>query len=194
MEKSCSFFGHRKIERTEQLVARLDDLLEMLIVEKGVTIFLFGSRSEFDSLCHERVTLLQTSYPQIKRMVKNNIIFGVHNASYVEYDLLDGNKRFYLQNICWWNDEPANISICIGGTATHKVLIEDYEIKSLLVNRDNKVAIYQKDNNTELLLVNDTGIIKGYGIADLLVYTESGCTNLKVSVEGEKIFNIADLL
>ena len=126
-------------------------------------------------------------------MVKNNIIFGVHNASYVEYDLLDGNKRFYLQNICWWNDEPANISICIG-TATHKVLIEDYEIKSLFVTRDNKVAIYQKDNNTELLLVNNTGIIKGYGIADLVIYTESACTNLKISVEGEKIFNIADLL
>ena len=69
MEKSCSFFGHRKIERTEQLVARLDDVLEMLIVEKGVTIFLFGSRSEFDLLCHERVTLLQTSYPQIKRIM-----------------------------------------------------------------------------------------------------------------------------
>lgn len=126
-------------------------------------------------------------------LVKNNIIFGVHNASYVEYDLLDGNKRFYLQNICWWNDEPATISICIGAAA-HKVFIDDFEIKSLLVNRDNKVAIYQKDNNTELLFVNDTGIIKGYGIADLLVYTESGCTNLKVSVEGEKIFNIADLL
>ncbi len=30
------------------------------------------------------------------------------------------NKRFYLQNICLWNDEPANISICIG-KATHKV-------------------------------------------------------------------------
>ena len=47
MEKVCSFFGHRKIKRTEQLVAQLDDLLRSLIVEKGVITFLFGSRSEF---------------------------------------------------------------------------------------------------------------------------------------------------
>ena len=69
MGKVCSFFGHRKIEKTEQLVAKLDELLEMLIIQKGVTTFLFGSRSEFDSLCHERVTLLQTKYPEIKRIM-----------------------------------------------------------------------------------------------------------------------------
>ena len=69
MGKVCSVFGHRKIEKTEQLVAKLDELLEMLIVEKGVTTFLFGSRSEFDSLCHQRVTLLQTKYPEIKRIM-----------------------------------------------------------------------------------------------------------------------------
>ena len=69
MGKVCSFFGHRKIEKIEQLVAKLDELLEMLIVEKGVTTFLFGSRSEFDSLCHQRVTLLQRKYPEIKRIM-----------------------------------------------------------------------------------------------------------------------------
>ena len=69
MGKVCSVFGHRKIEKTEQLVVKLDELLEMLIVEKGVTTFLFGSRSEFDSLCHEHVTLLQRKYPEIKRIM-----------------------------------------------------------------------------------------------------------------------------
>ena len=69
MGKSCSFFGHRKIEQTAELIEKLDTLIETLIVQKGVTTFLFGSRSEFDTLCHNRVTLLQEKYPQIQRIM-----------------------------------------------------------------------------------------------------------------------------
>ncbi|MBQ3505958.1 MAG: DUF1273 family protein [Clostridia bacterium] len=69
MEKKCCFIGHRKIERTEDLIKRIDGLLERLITEKGVETFLFGSRSEFDSLCHERVTKMQNKYPAIKRIM-----------------------------------------------------------------------------------------------------------------------------
>lgn len=69
MGKSCSFFGHRKIEQTAELIKKLDNLLETLIVQKGVTTFLFGSRSEFDTLCHKRVTLLQEKYPHIQRIM-----------------------------------------------------------------------------------------------------------------------------
>lgn len=69
MEKKCCFIGHRKIEITEDLIHRIDELLERLIVDKGVETFLFGSRSEFDSLCHERVTKMQNKYPAIKRIM-----------------------------------------------------------------------------------------------------------------------------
>lgn len=68
MGKTCSFFGHRKIEITEKLKRKLDIQIEFLIEEKGVDTFLFGSRSQFDDLCHERVTLLQAKYPHIKRI------------------------------------------------------------------------------------------------------------------------------
>ena len=66
--KTCSFFGHRKIELTEDFKKKVRRVTEDLIVNDNVTVFLFGSRSEFDSLCHLLVTELKENYPQIKRV------------------------------------------------------------------------------------------------------------------------------
>lgn len=67
-EKKCSFFGHRKIKVTKKLQSNLEREIETLIVEKGVSVFLFGSRSEFDDLCYKTVTILQEKYPFIRRV------------------------------------------------------------------------------------------------------------------------------
>lgn len=67
MEKSCSFFGHRKIKETEELISRVRNEIENLIVKYDVRVFLFGSRSDFDTLCHSIVTELREKYPDIKR-------------------------------------------------------------------------------------------------------------------------------
>lgn len=67
-ERTCCFFGHRKIEVTDELVCRLNDTLEGLIVENKIDTFLFGSKSEFDKLCLKVVTKLKKKYPHIKRI------------------------------------------------------------------------------------------------------------------------------
>ena len=64
----CCFIGHRKIERTPALENRVRELVTSLITKNGVCEFLFGSRSQFDDLCHEVVTALQGEYPNIKRI------------------------------------------------------------------------------------------------------------------------------
>ena len=66
--KVCSFFGHRKINITEELKEKVKSIIEDLILNHGVTSFLFGSRSEFDYLCHLLVTELKEKYPNIKRI------------------------------------------------------------------------------------------------------------------------------
>ena len=66
--KACSFFGHRKIEISEELKQRVKGLIEDLIVKNNVSNFLFGSCSEFDELCHLLVTELKEKYPSIKRI------------------------------------------------------------------------------------------------------------------------------
>lgn len=67
--KTCSFFGHRKIHCTEQLKQKVKEVIENLIVNDNVRTFLFGSRSEFDRLCHLVVTGLKEKYQDVKRIV-----------------------------------------------------------------------------------------------------------------------------
>ena len=63
-EKTCCFFGHRKIDETAELKNRLYEIIENLIVNENVDTFLFGSKSEFDDLCHKIVTNLKVA-PQL---------------------------------------------------------------------------------------------------------------------------------
>ena len=65
---TCCFFGHRKIDKTPELIERLTKEIEVLITEKDVNVFYFGSKSEFDDLCHKTVTKLKEKYPHIKRV------------------------------------------------------------------------------------------------------------------------------
>ena len=67
-DKACCFFGHRKIDKTPELIERLTSEIETLITEKEVSTFYFGSKSEFDDLCHKVVTELRTKHPHIKRV------------------------------------------------------------------------------------------------------------------------------
>ena len=65
---TCCFFGHRKISKTPELIERLAKTIESLITDKGVDTFYFGSKSEFDDLCHKVVTELKEKYLHIKRI------------------------------------------------------------------------------------------------------------------------------
>ena len=97
--KVCCFIGHRKIEKSIELKQRVKDVINDLIENKGVITFLFGSRSEFDDLCHSIVTDLQKNNPQIKRIIYtcqseyltiNNIIqkiVSIQNESCEEFNV-----------------------------------------------------------------------------------------------------------
>lgn len=67
MEKSCSFFGHRNTKLNDEQLVKLKNYIEDLIVNHNVNIFLFGSRSNFDYICHKIVTELKEKYPFIVR-------------------------------------------------------------------------------------------------------------------------------
>lgn len=66
--KSCCCIGHRKIEITEKLESEIYAYAENLILKHNVQTFLFGSKSEFDFLCHKIITTLKEKYPFIKRI------------------------------------------------------------------------------------------------------------------------------
>ena len=66
--KTCSFFGHRDTVQSEDLKQKVENIVERLIIEEEVDTFLFGSRSNFDELCHIVVTGLKEKYPYIRRI------------------------------------------------------------------------------------------------------------------------------
>ena len=67
--KVC-FIGHRKVADVEQIKSKLRDTISMLI-SNGADTFIFGSRSDFDTLCWEVVTKLQEQFPHLKRISYN---------------------------------------------------------------------------------------------------------------------------
>ena len=64
---TCCFIGHRKINATPELRKYLNELLTKLILD-GITDFIFGDHSEFNSLCYEIVTELKKEYPHLRRI------------------------------------------------------------------------------------------------------------------------------
>lgn len=76
-DKACCFFGHRKINETPELIERLTKEIEFLITEKDVSTFYFGSKSEFDDLCHKIVTELKEKYSHIKRIYISGRHFNI---------------------------------------------------------------------------------------------------------------------
>ena len=93
-EKTCCFFGHRKIDETEDLKANLYGIIENLIVNENVDTFLFGSKSEFDDLCHKVVTEMKEKYPHIKRIYVRSAF--QHISDWYEDSLLKHYESTYF--------------------------------------------------------------------------------------------------
>lgn len=92
MIKSCCFIGHRNITITNDLKQKLKNFIRYLIVVHNVTIFLFGSRSKFDELCHIIVSTLKEEYPNIKR-----IAYTCKSETCLLENERHNNKQIYYQ-------------------------------------------------------------------------------------------------
>ena len=97
-DKTCCFFGHRKINETKELKSKLVEIIEKLIVEKQVDTFLFGSKSQFNSLCQETVTEIKEKHPYIKR-VYVRAEYPYINEQYTNYLLESYEDTYYPEHI-----------------------------------------------------------------------------------------------
>lgn len=97
-KQTCCFFGHRKIYENPELVERLTTTIKGLIEEKNVNTFLFGSKSEFDSLCLEIVTNLKRKYPSIKRIYVRAAYPDISD-SYTNYLLKSYEETYYPEKL-----------------------------------------------------------------------------------------------
>ncbi|MBR6687911.1 MAG: hypothetical protein IKL77_04070 [Clostridia bacterium] len=104
--KAC-FIGHRNIDDNEKLKFLLIQTVVDLIC-KGVTTFLFGSKSEFDDLSWEVVTSLKNTYPYIKRVYVRSAyqyiskpyekyLLGFYEETYFPAKLENAGKYTYVE-------------------------------------------------------------------------------------------------
>ena len=93
IEKTACFFGHRKIDATDELKTILYEEIEKLITVDEIDTFLFGSKSQFDDLCYKIVSELKGKHPDIRRIyvrAESEFIDGEGSRAYRE-----GLMEFY---------------------------------------------------------------------------------------------------
>lgn len=98
IENTCCFWGHRKIKISDELRIKLYNTIERLIVYDSIDTFLFGSKSQFDELCHQTTSKLKSQYPHIKRIYVR-AQFPYITKEYKEYLLKSYEKTYYPSQI-----------------------------------------------------------------------------------------------
>ena len=108
---TCCFFGHRKINETDELRFKLFEIVENMIAERNVNTFLLGSKSEFNSLCYEIVSKLKEKYPHIKRIyvraeypyineIYRKYLLQFYEDTYYPEKVLGANRAVYVKRNC----------------------------------------------------------------------------------------------
>lgn len=104
----ATFIGHRKIQNSELLTEQIKRTVLNLIDEKQVDTFLFGSKSDFNSLCLEVVTELQKERPQIRRIYVRaeypyiskdyeDYLLESYDATYIPENVINAGKAAYVE-------------------------------------------------------------------------------------------------
>lgn len=97
-EYTCCFFGHGKINETPALIKKVTETTIELIENCKVTTFLFGSKSDFDSLCLKVVSDLKERYPYIKRVYVRAAYPDI-SESYTDYLLENYEETYYPERL-----------------------------------------------------------------------------------------------
>ena len=96
--KTCCILGHRQILESEELRLELSKTIVYLITVNGVDTFLFGSKSQFNSLCYALVTEIKEMHPHIRRIYVRGE-FPVIDDGYRRYLLERYEETFYPREI-----------------------------------------------------------------------------------------------
>lgn len=94
---ACCFIGHRNIKVTDTLSNCVKTVV-LDLINKGVEIFYFGSRSQFNDLCWGVVTDLKQDYPNIQR-VYVRAEYQYVNRDYTNYLLKYYEDTFYPSQV-----------------------------------------------------------------------------------------------
>lgn len=142
---TCCFFGHRTVNETEELKAKLIEIIEKLIADEKVDTFLFGSKSCFNNLCLEAVTEIKEKHRHIKRVYVR-----------AEYPYIDEQyKNYLLQN---YEDTYYPEKIMNSGRASY--VERNYE----MIDNSQFCIVYYDEQNAPSTRKSGTKIALDYAI------------------------------
>jgi len=153
-ENTCCIFGHRTINETEELRAKITEAVEKLITDEKVDTFLFGSKSRFNSLCLELVTELKEKYPHVKRIYVR-----------AEYPFISDSYRAYL--LRYYDDTYYPEKILGSGRAVY--VERNYE----MIDQSRFCVVYYDDLYTPPTRKSGTKIAFNYAVKlnrDIIVF------------------------
>ncbi len=142
---TCCFIGHRTISETAELRRDLTAAIENLIINEKVDTFLFGSKSRFNSLCHELVTEIKEKYPNLKRIYLR--------AEYPDID--DEYKSYLLER---YEDTYYPEKLIGAGKAVY--LVRNFE----MINKSRFCIVYYDEENSPTTRKSGTRIALDYAV------------------------------
>ena len=156
MNNTCCVFGHRTINETVELRAKLTKTIEKLITKENVDTFLFGSKSRFNNLCYKLVTNLKEKYPHIKRIYVR-----------AEFPDINDDYKTYLMNFYEDTYYPEKIR----GSGRAAYVERNYE----MINKSKYCIVYYDEANAPTTRKSGTRIALDYAVKqkrNIYVYLE----------------------
>lgn len=142
---ACCFIGHREIDETEELKSKLYEVVENLIVDEKVDTFLFGSKSQFDSLCLDILIKIKEKHPHVKRVYVR-----------AEYPEISDEYQKYLLNYYEETYFPEKIK----GATKNIYVKRNYE----MIDNSKFCIIYCNENYSKANRKSGTKIALDYAI------------------------------
>lgn len=93
-----SFIGHRNIADKSIVYQRILAVMRELITHRKADVFLFGSRSDFDSLCVGAAEELKAEFRHIRR-IYIRAEYPIVSDSYRKYRLESCDETFFPQSL-----------------------------------------------------------------------------------------------
>ena len=151
------FIGHRTIRKSDELIDLLKETI-INFINNGVTIFLFGSMSEFNDLSWKIVTELKVKYPFIKRVYVRSS-YQYIDERYEKY-LLESYEETYsppkLEKAGKYSYVERNCEMIDSSTYCVFYYNENYVSSSRLQSKGNsgtKIA-YNYANKKKKIIIN----------------------------------------
>ena len=160
-------------------------LREKLLSYRGTGRVIYFDRDAYPADYAEEYSAVIRKFAQ---KYASPYIRDTKNVSFTEYETQDGARVYYLLNIDWWDENPAEYTLTLGKKAYKKLLFGN---DPLVVTVKDGVAIYTDNLYADVEKIeNGFATLTGYGETAVHIITENGERIKTVLLDGKNEIKI----